>query len=296
MSMTSNPGRSVRFGVVADCQYAEVDGTRRNYRASLSKLRRAADVFEAEQVDFVVGLGDMVDRAVRDMEPLSRVLSRCSMPVWHVLGNHDLTATGGDVTAATRMLDMPARFYQRLVGPFRFVFLDSNQDSVLVEVPGSPPWRRRQQVLARMAAQGQVNARPWNGAVDQEQLRWLTSQLDEAETVGQCVVIFLHHPLAPAGEHTALNSTEVLSVLDRTDSVLAVLSGHNHRGALALRRGVAHLTLRGMVQTEPTAFAIVELDGDALRVRGFGGEPSRVLRRSFAGSGPARPARRGAGS
>ena len=52
------------------------------------------------------------------------------------------------------------------------------------------------------------------------------------------------------------------------------MAGHLHEGSYGERNNVAHITLRGIVETETTAYAYVELGKDALRVEGIGEQPS----------------------
>ena len=66
--------RSVRFGIVTDCHYADADtvGTR-FCRQSLDKLAECVARMNAEQVDFLVELGDLKDQDKRPVE--SKTLS-----------------------------------------------------------------------------------------------------------------------------------------------------------------------------------------------------------------------------
>jgi hypothetical protein len=57
----------------------------------------------------------------------------------------------------------------------------------------------------------------------------------------------------------------------------AYLNGHNHAGNHAMRDGVHYLTLKGMVDTLSTSYAVVEVAEGKLVVSGFGRELDRVL-------------------
>ena len=75
--------RGVRFGVVADVQYCDIEDARnfagteiRFYRGSLDGARRAARGFEAARLgrglDFVAQLGDLLDKMFT-FEPEKRI-------------------------------------------------------------------------------------------------------------------------------------------------------------------------------------------------------------------------------
>jgi hypothetical protein len=89
----------VRFGMLADPHYADSDarGTR-FYRESVAKVRECVDCMNAEQVEFLIELGDFKDQdeppveadTLRYLETIEAELQRFSGPAYHVLGNHDM--------------------------------------------------------------------------------------------------------------------------------------------------------------------------------------------------------------
>ncbi|TDE14916.1 metallophosphoesterase [Jiangella asiatica] len=271
----------VSFGVVADCQYADADppvsGQPRAYRAGLSRLHDAVALFTGRHLDFIVQLGDLIDRDPADLAPLLRVLRTSGVPVLHVLGNHDLQSFRGDRRGVMAALSMTAAYYEHRAGGVRFLVLDTNESAALDQPTGSPRWLERRRVLREQLASGQINAHPWNGGVGPEQLRWLESRLAAADDDGERVIVLAHQPLLPAEKHTVLNAGDVLRVLDRHPSVIGYLNGHRHRGDLADRQGRPFLTLAAMVNGGGTAFAICHVEPDRLVVEGFGAEPSRQL-------------------
>jgi hypothetical protein len=59
--------------------------------------------------------------------------------------------------------------------------------------------------------------------------------------------------------------------------VIAYLNGHNHAGNYAERDGIHYVNFHGMVDTpDSSAFAVVEIAGDRLEIRGFGGKAARA--------------------
>ena len=108
--------RGVRFGVVADVQYCDIDDARnfagtevRFYRGSLDGARRAAQGFEEARLgrglDFVAQLGDLIDgqnaggygalkgekpRSKKALDEVLEALGACPVPHYHCVGNHEL--------------------------------------------------------------------------------------------------------------------------------------------------------------------------------------------------------------
>jgi len=147
--------REISFGVVADCQYAPVDNddSARHYRRSMDKLRVAVDTFTEHDVDFIVHLGDFVDRSLSHVAAVEAIADTAAAPFWHLLGNHDLDAAGGDLAAAMNALAMDRPYYSRTLGRHRFIarrcepsaLISSGSDwrrdrSMLT--PGTAPWGR----------------------------------------------------------------------------------------------------------------------------------------------------------
>ncbi len=274
--------------MIADTQYADADGDAlpRFYRAALGRLQEAVDTFTTERLDFVVCLGDMIDRSVEDWPPVAAALSRLSVPVHHILGNHDLEATFGSRERAMAMMGIPTPWQAWSARGVRFLALDTNEDSALELAHGSPERAVELARIGALAAAGQINAQPWNGGVSAAQLAWLDSELAGAASRQEQVVVVGHHPLAPFTSHSALNATEVLAVLDRHEVVRAVFSGHKHDGDNVVRNAVHYVTFTGMVETERTAYAIVEMTPEVVRIQGFGREPHRALRSAGVGAEP----------
>ena len=125
--------------------------------------------------------------------------------------------------------------------------------------------------------ENKITSPKWNGAVSKSQLKWLEDQLQEATKKDQRVMIFCHFPVFPENVHNLWNAEEIVALIDQYKCVKAYFNGHNHDGNYANRQGVHYLTLRGMVDTEETAYARVGLHEDRIEVLGFGREKSRTL-------------------
>ena len=52
--------------------------------------------------------------------------------------------------------------------------------------------------------------------------------------------------------------------------VKAYVNGHNHEGNYGVDTGIHYLTLKGMVDTHETSYAIFNINSDGIVVKGFG--------------------------
>ena len=91
----------VKIGLIADIQYADRgDKGRCLFRSSLDRLKQVVELFNAEGLDLVVQLGDVLDGNPQDEEGLAQsrseldrvleVLGELRCPLEHVVGNHCL--------------------------------------------------------------------------------------------------------------------------------------------------------------------------------------------------------------
>jgi manganese-dependent ADP-ribose/CDP-alcohol diphosphatase len=264
-----------RFGVIADCQYADFPDTgTRYYRLSIAKLAEAVDTFNNADLEFITHLGDFVDRFERSFAELLPTFEKARRAKYHVLGNHDFQLPTAQLLD---VLDMPAPYYHYRRRDWRFVVLDTNDVSTYANPAGSEKHTLAQEMYAELLAAGAPNAQTWNGAVGAQQLAWLRTVLTNARRRGEKVVLSSHHPVFPKNAHNAWNDEELLELIDGFDNVIAYVNGHNHAGNYGFRGGVHYVTFRGMVELDTNAFSIVEVRPDHLRVDGYGREPDRLL-------------------
>jgi 3',5'-cyclic AMP phosphodiesterase CpdA len=265
----------LRFGVIADCQYADAatKGTR-YYRDSVRKLREAVATFNDADLDFAVHLGDFVDRFAGSFDVVVPIFERLRMSRFHVLGNHDYQLPLGELLQTLRM---PAPYHHFLRDGWRFVVVDTNDVSLYANPEGSKKHALAREMLNRLTATGAVNAKPWNGAVGQDQLAWLRRVLAGARYRGEKVVLNAHHPIFPKGSHNAWNDEELVDLVSSYDNVVAWFNGHNHYGNYGFEAGTHFVTFRAMVELDTNAYATVRVLGDRLEIDGFGREPDRVL-------------------
>jgi predicted MPP superfamily phosphohydrolase len=269
--------KAIKFGIVADIQYhpGKPLGTR-YYSASLDKLKEALAQFNREKVHFVVNLGDTIDHHIQTFDSVMPLFKALKAPVYHLVGNHDFDIPEGNEDRVLPELGLKDSYYAFAKGSWRFIFLDGFE--LRYPFPPDETLKRESEALYwRLRAQGKEHAQRWNGGIGLKQIAWLEHQLEEAEA-RKNVLVFCHFPVLPEAAHNLWNDVEVLAILEKYRSVKAYFCGHNHAGDYALRTGVHYVTFQGMVETpDQNAFAVITLEKNAIRVQGFGREPSRTL-------------------
>jgi manganese-dependent ADP-ribose/CDP-alcohol diphosphatase len=272
---TASAAGPFRFGVIADCQYADVDtaGTR-HYRESVGKLREAVAEFNDADLDFALHLGDLVDRFAESFADVVPILDKLRMSTYHVLGNHDFQMPLAQLLETLRM---PAPYHHFRRNGWRFVIVDTNDISLYANPEGSAKHELAREMLDRLLAEGAVNAQSWNGAVGQDQLAWLRRVLDGARFRGEKVVLNSHHPIYPKNVHNAWNDDELVDLVTSYDNVVAWFNGHNHYGNYGFTGGKHFVTFHGMVELDTNAYATVRVLEDRFEIDGYGREPDRIV-------------------
>ena len=262
------------FGAIADCQYCGLAGEGvRKYALSEQKLSECVAALNQLDLAYTIHLGDFIDRDWASFDVVSPIFAALAMPHYHVLGNHDFSVADEHKHAVPARLNMPGRYYQFTVKQWRYLVLDGNDISFHAHPEGSPEW----QAAERYYTDNLIDSPRWNGAIGAEQLRWLEAQLQQAQQQDEQVICYCHFPVYPADKHNLWNADEVIAVIERFPCVKGWINGHNHAGNYAMKNGVHYLTLKGMVDTEETAWAVITVDDDTIAVTGHGREEDRVL-------------------
>lgn len=267
------------FGVIADVQYCDCEhaGTR-HYRSSVRKLQAAVDTLNQKDIEFVVSLGDYIDRNFNSFDTLNQITSRLKVPLYHVIGNHDYSVEATHQEEVPQVLDLKERYYDFGKEGWRFIALDGN----FVSIHGTPKDDKRHEtataMLQALKDKEAPNAYDWNGAVGSEQLQWLEKKLKKAQRKNEKVILLCHFPLTPEdGAETLWDAREVRNLLKDKDHVFAYFNGHAHKERYLYDDGLHYLTFAGMVEEESNAFAIVHVYEDHLEIQGYGRSAHRNL-------------------
>ncbi|MFC3163744.1 metallophosphoesterase [Ciceribacter thiooxidans] len=279
--MTSSAPR-LRFGIIADPQYAAAEPDLRldrYFTKSLDKLAEAVRRFNAEELDFVLTLGDVIDRGFENFDAVLSVYAGLRHQCLFLPGNHDFKVEAARLGEVHGRLGMAAPYYDLVRNGCRIVVIEGSDISLFAPPPGDPRRATAEEMLAVLRRAGAANAQTWNGGVGEAQLAWLSGRLALAEEAGETVIAMGHYPLFPHNEHNLWNAEAVAGLLVRSPAVAAYFCGHNHAGNYGELGGTHFVNFRGMVDTErENAFALVEVFDDRIDITGFGREPSRSLK------------------
>jgi len=266
------------FGILADVQYADADpaGTR-FYRSSLVKLNEALESFKADSVDFVITLGDLIDRDYESYKPAMKIINNSGLKFYHVTGNHDYNSGNKSSGRMPSAYKQGKGYYSFTHKKFRFVFLNGNEISTYASSKKSVR-KQAENILDSLRSRDSQNAMEWNGAIGNKQLLWFESQLKDAVLKNEQVFIFCHFPVFPENVHNLLNNNEILELLKKHDNIIAWMNGHNHAGNYGNTNATHFITLKGMVETSETnSFARIDVYRNKIWIVGRGREKNQIL-------------------
>lgn len=277
----TTPSSILRFGVIADPQYADIEPNLtldRHYRQSLVKLGEAIATFNGRELDFVMTLGDIIDRNWESFDDIMPVYDGLKHPARFLLGNHDFAVAKEHLGDVAARIGMPHRYHDFAIGRWRFVVLDGSDVSVFSTPDGAPRHEAATERLCALQVAGAINAQTWNGSLGDEQVAWLEDVMDAAEDAGEQVIVLGHYPVFPANSHNMWDSERLVDLLTSYACFRGYLCGHNHVGNFGEVAGRPFVTFKGMVDMiDENTFAIVSLFEDRIEIEGFGREDSRVL-------------------
>jgi predicted phosphodiesterase len=275
-----------RFGFVTDVHYCVAPVRRipneesvRVYRDSLAKLRQATDLFNVSDLDFAIELGDFKDcnddgdreGTLRYLQTVESAFARFNGPRYHVAGNHDFDKiTFQDVLSnEINYGDANGKlYYSFIAGGVKYIVLDACYNNAKGEhySTGNFDWKV--------------------AVVPDKEIEWLGKELSEGK---EPVIVFTHQLLNGWDVNEKLpqsfiisNAKQVVGMLEKSGRVLAVISGHYHRGWYSVRNGIHYVVNQGMVE-QPlphNVLGIVSVDKNCnVYVEGIYNERSHVCRR-----------------
>jgi len=271
-----------RFGVISDPQFAPVvpnATATRFYGNSLWKLDAAiAELNQHDDLEFVVTLGDIIDRHWESYGHILPVYDRLRHRKHFLLGNHDYDYPPEWIPSVVRTVGMPAPYYDFAVKGIRFIVVDGNDVSTFAPPEDDPRRTLAEERLAKLKETGAENAQSWNGSLSDQQFAWLEERLKAAAGAGERAILLCHYPVYPANEHNLWDSERIVELVKAHPHCLAWFNGHNHAGNYAAIGKQHFVNFRGMVDTpDQSCFAIVTIQQDRIEIQGFGREESRVL-------------------
>jgi manganese-dependent ADP-ribose/CDP-alcohol diphosphatase len=268
------------FGIITDVQYADQDnaGTR-HYRLSPKKLAEAVDSFNLYKPQFVLSLGDYIDKNFSSYDTLNPITERLTMHLYHTLGNHEFSVNDNEKERVLQKENLEKPYYSFEKNNWRFVIINGNDVSLHAHIKGSSEYKEAEALLVKLKADSLRQAQTWNGAIGKEQLEWLEKELLAAQNKKQKVIMACHFPLYPDGATELLwNAKEIRALIEKYRCVFAYVNGHVHKSQYFFEKGVHYVSFRGMVELDDNAFAMITVYPDRLEIKGFGKELSHTLK------------------
>jgi len=236
-----------------------------------------AEFNRTKKLEFVVGLGDFIDRDFASFDSLNNILIKSKHKVYHVIGNHDLAVEKADLEKIPEKLSLEKTWYSLSKKGWHYIFLNGNDITFHSNNPEIV--EKATDLTDKLKKENKPNFYDWNGGIGAKQMEWLENELQIATEKKQKVAIFCHYPLLPFEAHSLWNSEEVLGILAKFSCVKLYLNGHNHSGNYAFQNGIYFVNLKGMVETEKeNAFSVISFSKSKIMIEGFGREESRDLK------------------
>ncbi len=242
----------------------------RYYRQSLAKAKESVESFNKEDLEFVVHLGDLIDRNIESYDKVLPILRGLKSKVYYALGNHDYEVAKEDKPTIPSHLDMTSRYYSYSNQDWVFIVLDGNELSFYGTSETDGFEAERDRVYSSLREKKKENIHRWNGGMSKRQMQWLQDKLKSACASNEKALIFSHFPVYPPGPYNLWNDSEIVEILEAHDCVEAYLNGHNHEGNYAAKKGIHYLTLPAVVETNENAYAMIDVFKEELVVRGSG--------------------------
>ena len=238
----------MKLGLFTDSHYCDKDVTCRTRRPVLSygKIREAMETFVREGVDFVLCLGDIIDKCddpqvnIDKTKEIAALIHSYPLPFYSLMGNHDAHVfTRREFNELVNGHSLPSPVSITVKGK-ELILLDANyNDDGTSYIPGKVDWK--------------------NTYIPEEQLHARMQKLNDP-TVCEAYV-FLHQNLDPEvqKDHIVRNAEAVREMLRASGKVKAVFQGHYHKGHETVIDGIPYHTLPAMCEGEENRFMIIDL-------------------------------------
>ncbi len=232
----------MKIGLFADPHYS-TETAIMNRRPSLSynKIRIIMDEFLAQKVEMIICLGDLinaepnVEQNIKNLNEISLLIKSYKIPFHCLIGNHDVQAFSSKDFEKISSFTAPP--YYTDINNMRFIFLDANfTDDEVAYTQEKNPWK--------------------NSYIPQNQLNWLKQALDTAETACICSHQNLDDRDNP---HVIRNASVLRKIMEESNKVSYVFSGHFHDGLETTINNIKYLTPRALCIEEEINYSIIEI-------------------------------------
>ena len=264
----------IKIGFVTDVQYADIENVELcHYRSSLYKLSEAIDYFNLIDLDFVIQLGDFIEKDWESFDSVFEIWNKLKHKFYHVLGNHDFEVENFLKAKVPEQFGLEKTYYSFTLNDWNFIFLNGNDLSLTAFPKNSKEYQISEAYLNSFSPKPEW----WNGAIGKDQMEWLNNKLSEYQNKGGKTIIFCHFPIYPNTEFCLWNNKELIDLISKHSCVKAWINGHHHAGSYSYYKNIHYVTFRGMVTSNENSFGIMNIFNDKINIAGFGREISRTL-------------------
>lgn len=238
----------MKLALFTDPHYCDKDVTCRTRRPLLSygKIREAMETFVREGVDFVLCLGDIIDKCddmqtnIEKTKEIAALIHSYPLPFYSLMGNHDAHVfTRLEFNELVNDMPFTPPSSIRVKGKDLILLNANYNDDGTPYIPGEVDWK--------------------NTYIPEEQLRNLEQKLNDPDTAE--AYVFLHQNLDPEvqKDHIVRNADRVREIIRASGKVKAVFQGHYHKGHHAIIDGIPYYTLPAMCEGEENRFEIIDI-------------------------------------
>ena len=232
----------MKLGIFTDSHFSSAElscGNRYNSEA-LNRISVALDCFNQQNCDMIICLGDLTDtetehkREVENLKKLSELFSKCDIPIYVLMGNHDAFAF--NVDEFYDVLGEKHRPHNLYAESCNLIFLDA------CYFENGNHYKR--------------------GDSD-----WTDTFLKDTEALQTSLnkasgntYIFVHQNIDSSirEDHRISNDVYVRSILERSGKVKTVFQGHYHPGNDSELNGIKYTTFPALCENE-AAYYMVEI-------------------------------------
>ncbi len=271
---------TLKFGVITDLHHSEGEiYLDRHFQQTIRKVKEAANIFNAENPDFVVNLGDTIDEGFENYAKIMECLQQIKPKIYHIIGNHDYDVEDHLKKEVPGKFGLKENYYHIQHKNVHLLFLDGSEISTFANVREDDNYHLAVVEMEKLNDENAPNGNFYNGGISLKQLNWFDQKLKAFETKNEISLAFCHFPIFPEDKHNLFNDKQVLKVISKYKNLKAWICGHNHAGNYGKVNNCHILNLKGLVETKTeNSFAIFEMEDTKMNIRGFGREIDRVLK------------------
>ena len=229
----------LKFTVIGDFHY-----NKRQYSTTIEDMEKIVENSHAENVDFILHVGDLCTDYEHSPELLATLLhNRYNIPVYGIMGNHELETNDNPDVVIPYLSNRTVTFGEPIynenkaahwytdIGNFRLIGLDTN----FVFLPDKQEWQRKMKFWKPEGSILDLSLAPL-------QLQWLDDTLADAAKQGKKVLVASHAPLI--NDPWIFESPDFAQVqkifAKYPKTVLLALNGHIHTDNFTVRDGIAY--------------------------------------------------------